>query len=364
MIFSSRGISRSPTAVWKPRLPVSPVKILLLQLKRIGDLILTTPAIAALRKNFPDAHLTLVVSKECADLLPAISDVDRILIARRNLRDMAPFSSVAATRFDYCIDFTRNDRSALLTLVSRAQKRVTSYRVRDQSKTRARIYTDLVGVRVRDMHTIDYNLALLEPLNIRAASSGPYLNLPQAAHEKADALRRDWKITRPYIILQPGSARREKMWNPVRWAEVIDRFGADNDVDLVLTGGPSADEQAHIEAITTRLRREIVNLSGKTDLLALAALIAQARLLVTVDSAPVHLSAATHTPQVILFGPTNPFHWRPRESPALILQGRSGVPITDFVPVQPRFAMSEISTEAVISAMDALLPCRAAAQTS
>jgi predicted lipopolysaccharide heptosyltransferase III len=340
------------------------VKILLLQLKRIGDLILTTPAIAALRQRFPDGHLTLVVANECADLLPAISDVDRILIARRNLRDMAPFSSVAATRFDYCIDFTRNDRSALLTLVSRAQRRVTSYRIRDKSKTRARIYTDLVGVRVRDMHTIDYNLALLEPLKLRAASSGPYLNLPRTAHEKAETLRRDWKITRPYIIVQPGSARPEKMWDPARWAEVIDQFNVDNDVDLVLTSGPSSDERTHIEAITTRTRQKIVDLSGQTDLLTLAALIARAQLLVTVDSAPVHLAAATHTPQVILFGPTNPFHWRPRESPALILQGISGVPTTDFVPFRPRFAMSEISTKAVINAMESLLPCRAAAHTS
>ena len=58
------------------------MKILLLQLKRIGDLILTTPAIAALRESFPEAQITLVVSNECADLLPAISNVDRILIAQ------------------------------------------------------------------------------------------------------------------------------------------------------------------------------------------------------------------------------------------------------------------------------------------
>ncbi len=344
--------------------PYSPVKILLLQLKRIGDLILTTPAIAALRQNFPDAHLTLVVSNECAELLPAISGVDRILIARRNLRDMAPFSSVAAARFDYCVDFTRNDRSALLTLLSQAKRRVTSYRVRDQSRTRARVYTDLVEVRVRDMHTIDYNLALLGPLRVRAGSSTPYLVLPRAAHEKAKALRRHGKSAKPYIMVQPGSARREKMWDPARWAKVIEHFRSNNDIDLILTGGPSTDEQAHIEAITSRIRRKILNLSGKTDLLTLSALIAHAQLLVTVDSAPVHLAAAMHISQVILFGPTNPFHWRPRESPALILQGESGVPITDFVPVRPRFAMSEISTEAVISAMGSLLPRRAAAQTS
>jgi len=99
-------------------------------------------------------------------------------------------------------------------------------------------------------------------------------------------------------------------------------------------------------------------------LLTLAALIEQARLLVTVDSAPVHLAAATHTPQVILFGPTNPFHWRPRESPALILHGKSPEPVTGFLPLQPRLPMSQISTEAVISAIDSLLSQHAAARTS
>jgi predicted lipopolysaccharide heptosyltransferase III len=339
------------------------VKILLLQLKRIGDLILTTPAIAALRENYRGAHITLAVSNECAELLPAISNVDHVLIARRNVRDVAMVSSVAGKRFDYCIDFTRNDRSAFLTLLSGARRRVASYRIREQSKTRARLYTDLVGVRVRDMHTIDYNLALLEPLGVAAASSAPRLDLPRMAREKADRLRRDWKITRPYVILHPGSARREKLWDPTRWAEVIDHFGQDNDFDLVLTSGPSADEQEHVAAITKSTRQKIIDLSGRTDLLTLAALIAQAQLLVTVDSAPVHFAAATHTPQVILFGPTNPFHWRPRESPALILHGKSAAPVTEFVPARPRFPMSEISTEAVISAMDSLLSCRAAAQT-
>src|SRR5256885_16711517 len=107
----------------------SPVKILLLQLKRIGDLILTTPAIAALRENHPDADIILAVSNECADLLPAISNVDRVLIARRNLREVALVSSLAGKRFDYCIDFTRYDRSAFLQLLSAARGRVASYRV-------------------------------------------------------------------------------------------------------------------------------------------------------------------------------------------------------------------------------------------
>ncbi|HKS04237.1 MAG TPA: putative lipopolysaccharide heptosyltransferase III [Chthoniobacterales bacterium] len=340
------------------------MKILLLQLKRIGDLVLTTPAITALRNHYPDAHIILAISNECAELLPAISNVDRVLVARRNLRDVAMVSCVAGKKFEYCIDFTRNDRSAFLTLLSGARKRIASYRVREQSKTRARVYTDLVEVRVRDMHTVDYHLALLEPLDVRARSSAPRLDLPQTARENADRLRRDSKITRPYVVLHPGSARREKMWDAARWADVINHFGQDDELDIVLTSGPSADEQGHIKAITKRTRRKFFNLSGKTDLLTLAALIGEAQLLVTVDSAPVHFGAASHTPQVVLFGPTNPFHWRPTHSPALILHGKSSVPLSQFAPLRPRLPMSEISTEAVISAMDSLLPRRAAAHIS
>src|SRR5947208_7734010 len=76
------------------------MKILLLQLKRIGDLILTTPAIAVLRKNFPDAHITLAVSNECAELLPAISNVDRVLIARRKRREEARGALATRARDD------------------------------------------------------------------------------------------------------------------------------------------------------------------------------------------------------------------------------------------------------------------------
>jgi predicted lipopolysaccharide heptosyltransferase III len=341
------------------------MKILLLQLKRIGDLILTTPVVAALREQFPDAEVTIIVSSECAELLPAISGVDRILMARRNLRDLPAFFAVAGKKFDYCVDFTRNDRSALLAFLSRARKRIVSYRVRDRSKSRARIYTDFVNVRMRDLHTIDYNLSLLGPLGIERVSFPLHLQLPQSAHEKADALRRNWNVSKPYIVLHPGSARQEKLWEARRWAQVIERFGRDNQLELILTSGGSKHEQAHVTAIKSETRQQkIIDLSGKTDLLTLAALIAGARLLVTVDSAPMHLAAATHTPQVILFGPTNPFHWRPKESPAIILQGKTPEPATEFSPVQPRLPMSQISTEGVISAMDLLLSRHATARTS
>ena len=327
------------------------MNILLIQLKRIGDLVLTTPAIVALREKFPDAKITLVIGREAAELLPAIPDIDNRLIASA----ARTWLEIARGDFDYCIDFTRNDRSAFLVLLSRARKRIVSFRIKVRSKIRTRVYNEFVEHRMRDMHTADYHLALLEPLGISKASQAIQLHLPTNAREKADELRKNYKIDNSFIVFHPGSARAEKFWEPQRWAEVIGHADKNYDVDLVLTGGTSSLEQSHLAEIKSKLRRPIIDLSGKTDLLALAALVAQARLLVTVDSAPMHLAAATRTPQVILFGPTNPFHWRPRQSPALILQGTSASPITTFVSKQPRLPMNQISTQAVIDAMETLL---------
>jgi ADP-heptose:LPS heptosyltransferase len=348
------------------------VNILLIQLKRIGDLILTTPAIAALHEKLPTAKISLAVSPACAELLPAISYMDNKLVANRARTWLA----IARGNFDYCVDFTRNDRSSLLTRLSRAKTRIASERRKQRSTIRSRAYNTFVVAPVRQLHTIDYHLKLLEPIGVREAAPPIQLNIPQERRARAQQLRDAHKIDNGFIVFHPGSARAEKFWEAQRWAEVIGHAGKTYNVDLVLTSGRSSLEQSHLAEIKSKLRRSIdslaaasepiravgsiVDLSGETDLLTLAALIEKARLLVTVDSAPLHLAAATRTPQVALFGPTNPFHWRPRNSAALILQGTSTGPVREFFAEQPRVPMKQISTRAVIDAMDALLSTPAA----
>ena len=113
-------------------------------------------------------------------------------------------------------------------------------------------------------------------------------------------------------------------------------------------------------AIKAAAKSTPIDLSGKTTLLTLAALVRKARLLVTVDSAPMHFAAAWETPQVVLFGPTNPFHWHPRSESAMVLLGGNEEPVTEFKPKQRAVAMNQISTKAVIDAMEALLSVPAA----
>ena len=339
------------------------VNILLIQLKRIGDLILTAPAIAAVRAEMPDAKLTLVVSRETAPLLPALPPVDRVLIVRRSISDLSTLSSIAFNRFDYSVDFTRNSRSALLSFLSHAGKRIVSFRVKKRAPLRGHAYNEFVHHRMRDMHTIDYNLSLLEPLGV-SPERAPALSLSvvESAAREAAKLLEHARIRSPFALVHPGSARIEKFWEPKRWADVI-RYLVNQQKDVVITGGMSRIEQSHLAEIMGELppptedsqTGRVVDLSGKMDLLTLAAIIARARIVLTVDSAPVHMAAALKIPQVALYGPTNPFHWRPRDSVALILQGDSGTPLQEFVPKQARLPMKLISTQAVIDAMNSLL---------
>jgi len=225
------------------------MNILLIQLKRIGDLILTTPAIAALRTKFPDAKLTLAISQECAALVPALTDVDQILVMQRGLRDAGKFFAVLRQKFEYCVDFTRNDRSAALAFLSGAKTRIVSYRVKRRTRIRRHAYNEFVEHRMRDMHTIDYALSLIEPLSVKDPSPVLHLNLPAEAQAKAGALRQQAKIDNRFIIFHPGSARLEKFWEPERWAEVLEHARTKWQIDCVLTGGGSALEQKHLARI-------------------------------------------------------------------------------------------------------------------
>jgi len=336
------------------------VKILLIQLRRLGDLILTTPALSALREHIPDAQIHLAVAKEAESLLPAIPGLERIFLTKHGLSDLSTWVQIRSAGFDCVIDFTRNDRSAWLVALSGAPRRIVSDRVKVQSRFRARFYNEFVDCAMKHMHTIDYGLALLRPLGISAVAKDAVLELPATAKERAATIIRDQIHNRPFAIFHPGSARTEKFWAPDRWSQIIECAAAELGLFPVLSGGSNDLERAHLAAVRESLHTDVLDLSEQLDLLTLAALLEQARLLVTVDSAPMHLASATGTPQVVLFGPTNPFHWRPRESPASILFGDSPEPLQQFHVREAKRPMNQISTAAVISAMRSMLSAPAA----
>ena len=335
--------------------PVFLMKILLLKLKRIGDLILTTPALVALRQAFPEAHLTLCILENCEGLVPALPCVDETLVFRYRRPNARLLARLATGGFDVCLDFTGNDRSAFFSLLSRAPRRITWGWVK-RSWHRPLAFNEFVDSSVRENHTIDHHLDLLAPLGIGRRDVPVTLHLPQSADENAARILAEAGIDGPYAVVHPGTARAEKYWVPERWAAVIDHLQGKLGLPCLVTGSKDRFEQAHLRSIQAKLRTPWRDGSGKLDLLGLGATIRRATLLLSMDSAPVHFGAAFGTPQIALFGETNPFAWRPRHDRALVLYAGQPGALTQFEPRAKPRPLSDLSTETVLNAISSLHP--------
>jgi len=326
------------------------MRILALQLKRIGDLVLTTPALRALRVAWPEAHITLGVMEGTAALLAAIPSIQSGIVFGSG-RGWTPWQQVLTGGWDFCFDFTGNDRSALATALSRAKTRVGFEWVR-RKRLRALAYNAWSPSKVREVHTAQHYLDL-----VAAAMPGeqtlsgdllPELSLPPGVSSSTG-------LEGPYALLHPGTARSEKYWLPERWGAVAAHLRKALGLATVFTCGPDAYERAHVAAIPNATSKKS-EIQYPQDLLSLAALVARARLVVSVDTGVVHLASAFRVPQIALFGPTNPFHWRPMHDRAIVLSAaQPEAPLADFQPRMKEGPMDLISTDAVIRATDSLL---------
>ena len=335
------------------------MKILLLQLKRIGDLILTTPAIRCLREAFPDAQLALVTDASCASLLDSAAVDERWIYHKGGgLKGMVGWGLNAWLKYrllpfqpDWTLDFTGSDRSAYLAALSRSRRRVTFARFR-KKPFRKLIFTDFVRSSVIERHTADHYTDLLRPLGIERDNVPLDLHLAGETFVSARALLASARVPCPYAVIHAGTARPEKYWSPQRWAAVIDFLHAERGFVSVLTGSHDPLEKQHLAEIKSHVQCQCVDLSGKTNLASLAAIIKDAGLFCGVDTAAMHLADAMRTPCVALFGPTNPYHWLPRHTRCVVLRADTVPP---FGPRQTGGPMSEISAAAVINALKQIL---------
>ena len=324
------------------------MRILVLQLKRIGDLILTTPALRALRIAHPSAHIALAVTPGCAPLLGAMDSISSGIVLGRG-RGFAPWQQVLTGPWDLCFDFTGSDRSALAVAASRATERTTFAWVK-RAKMRSLAYNHFTASPVRERHTVDHYLDLV---GATGSSFEPHLTLPENARAAADEILLASGVVSPFVLVHPGSARIEKYWLPDRWAEVI----ASLKMPCIITSGPDAFERGHAGRIQSAIGNRPLPIAQPADLLVLAALIERAALVLSCDTATVHFAAAFSRPQIALFGPTNPFHWRPRHDRALVLSAaQPDAPLTDFTPRMKGAPMERISTALVIDAIASLTP--------
>jgi ADP-heptose:LPS heptosyltransferase len=327
-------------------------RILVLQLKRMGDLLLTTPALAALRRHDPQAHITLAIDASCRELLPAFNFIDDSILFSRRGGNRAFWQKLILSGFDVCLDYTGNDRSAICSILSKAPKRIT-FQSAGKSHLRTIFYNEYVDSSARENHVADHYLHLLRALQVPDVSdAGITLDLPDWPVKKAQQLLGEIGVAEPYVILHPGTTRPEKYWLPERWAEVIEFCKTTLGSPCIVTGKSDTIEAEHIAAI--RAKAGFHDLTGRTDLLTLAALVRKARLLLSVDSTAMHLGAAFGTPQIALFGKSNPFHWRPRHAKALILEAGKPQASQEPGPLHRSAPMTNISTQQVINAIRSL----------
>jgi ADP-heptose:LPS heptosyltransferase len=298
------------------RPPASPRRILVLRLERIGDLLMTLPALADVRRSAPAAEIDLVVGTWNGDVARSIESVTRVhpLDARWLARDNQGVGMVRLLRearrwrqahYDLAINFEPDIRTNILLAASGARWTAGFRNGGGGPLLDVALEYD-VGA-----HTTDNARRLVS--NVLGARDGegvsPAFVLPPAARGKAAHLLSSTR--RPLIGMHVSGGRAIKQWAPERFADVARRLVAEVDATIVLTGAPGDRPMVDIVKRTLPPERTI-DIAGNADLLTLAAVLDRLDLFVTGDTGPMHLASAVGTPIVAIFGPSDPARYRPR----------------------------------------------------
>ncbi|RMH08153.1 MAG: putative lipopolysaccharide heptosyltransferase III [Nitrospirae bacterium] len=283
--------------------------ILVIKLRYIGDVVLTTPLLHDLRVGLPHARLTVLVNPGTEDVLRHNPDVTQVLCLPRSsvLECLRFYHAIRVQGFDCVIDLTDGDRSALLTFVTGAPLRIGFNR---EGRIRGRFYSRCIRAAYGEMHMLDYHALVLPVLGLSTRSGPPIVPLSQEDHQRAQRLLESCGLAhRRWIMVHPAARYRFKAWAPERFARLSDGL-ITLGYQVVLVG--ASHEKPVAEEVQRHATHRLVSLVGATRLLDLAALMTRCAVFVGNDAGPLHIAAAVGCPVVGLFGPSNPAVWGPR----------------------------------------------------
>jgi heptosyltransferase-3 len=294
---------------------------------RMGNLLLVTPALAALRRALPQARIDVVAPRAYVDLLAHSPDVDgRIGVDRRMLT--APWSllrlarRLRAQRYDLALDGGRGSSflGAFLVGVSGSARRVAAAGSRYEA-----LFDTLVPVDPTITHKVDRLLVMLEGIGIRSETRSPSVVVTADEREEAAARWRTLGVApeRAAIAVNVG-ARGAKRWPVDRVAELVRSLRAEHDRPVVLIVGPE-DEERLVE-----MRPHLpsgVAVAPRMAIRPFAAFLAQAAVLVTQDTGPLHLAAAVGVPTVALLVARRSATFAPRGSRDRAVYTGSAAPV-------------------------------------
>jgi lipopolysaccharide heptosyltransferase II len=302
-----------------PPLPVGPCRILVLKPGVLGDVLMTTPVLAALRTRFPQAKIDYAVGQYA---LPAIAGHPEVSA----LVDTGPASGrgrgallgllrrMRAGQYDICLVLDRSPVLATLPLLA-------GIPIRAGIDSSGRGFA--LNVRVpwnESLHEADLYLSVAGALG--CPTNGYHLSFVpgDAAEQQVDALWAARGLRAPVVVLAPGGGTNpgmdlpEKRWLPTHFAALGDRLRAEFQATIVLLGGPG--DQALCATVRQAMRGPAIDLSGPAPFAERGALLRRCALFVGNDSGPTHLAVAVGCPVVAIFGPTDPGLYGPYHAPA------------------------------------------------
>jgi heptosyltransferase-3 len=302
--------------------------ILLIQLGDIGDVLLTFPAIRALKENFPRADVFVAVREKAKELIEECPWAAGVISVNEEKRPWMEAGSYQATffsrlrkhHFDLAIDMKTGDRGAILALLSGAKQRIGLY-ARDGKLWRNRLFTHLaLPDQAPGRHMAEHYLSLLGEYGIKTDHVWPELVPSGARLREAQGLfkKEGVPIEPPLIALQPFSLWPYKEWGMKKYVGLIHWLISHYRVSVIVTG--SGDERAKADELMKECPSNTYNLAGKTSIGTLASVFRLCKLFIGVDSAGMHIAAATGIPTVSLFGPSSSTDWAPRGKGHLVVR--------------------------------------------
>ncbi|MFQ6672588.1 MAG: lipopolysaccharide heptosyltransferase I [Candidatus Tectimicrobiota bacterium] len=290
------------------------MKILIVKLGSIGDIVHTLPALAALRRRFPEASIDWLVETRCRDILldnPCLNDLLEVdtLTWRRRLHLGTTWAEIRhslrtlrSRRYDVVFDFQGLLKSGLFTWLAHSSRRVGFGRPHLRESLSG-IFTDEGLSPPEDCaHVIDRNLHLLKAVGIESAERSFPIALPEEMDLRAARALRSLSLE-DYIAMSPGGAWATKRWSPERYGHLAERLAGEWRVASLVLWGPGEEI----------LARRVVQASGgaarlapATGLREMLPYLKRAKLFVGGDTGPLHIACALGVPVVGLFGPTSP----------------------------------------------------------
>jgi len=288
----------------------NPSNILVVITRRIGDVLLTTPMIRSLRHAWPQARIDVLVFAGTEGVLAGNPDIDRVITVaeRPTLQQHLQLLRRLWSGYDLALSMMPSDRPTLYAFIA-GKYRVGLVSPGSKHRWKRWLLSRSAEFDNIDTHTVLMNLKLADLLEIPRCHDVVAAWKPEDKAAVCKALPFDPE-NQDYAVLHVYPMYAYKAWRSEAWVELIEWLN-EQDIRVVLTGGKNAEEVDYVRRLMGLLPGNTVDVAGKLNLAAVASLLSKARAFVGPDTVVTHLAAASGTPTVALFGPSNPVKWGP-----------------------------------------------------